>query len=115
MSQHPVRAFWLSIVSFHEQLLGANAYINRATTAADVTRGYGLLEVLLMTYSTAQIHQFDQPAIVQFDALRTRRVRIATMDLRIASIALVRKWTVLTRNLRDFQKVPGLRCEDWTI
>jgi len=30
----------LSIISFHEQVMGCHAYINRARTAADVTRGY---------------------------------------------------------------------------
>ena len=34
--------------------------------------------------------------------------------LRIASIALSRDLTVLTRNLVDFQLIPGLRVEDWT-
>ncbi|WP_395092089.1 hypothetical protein [Armatimonas sp.] len=37
------------------------------------------------------------------------------MDLKIASIALSNQATLLTRNLRDYSKVPGLRCEDWTL
>jgi tRNA(fMet)-specific endonuclease VapC len=35
------------------------------------------------------------------------------MDLRIASIALARGYTLISRNLVDFQKVPGLIVEDW--
>jgi predicted nucleic acid-binding protein len=42
------------------------------------------------------------------------KVRIGTMDLRIASIALANGFTLLTRNLVDFQQVPGLKVEDWT-
>jgi tRNA(fMet)-specific endonuclease VapC len=36
------------------------------------------------------------------------------MDLRVAAVALTLKATVLTRNLRDFEKVPGLIVEDWS-
>jgi tRNA(fMet)-specific endonuclease VapC len=35
------------------------------------------------------------------------------MDLKIASIALANGATLLTRNTRDFQKVPGLQIENW--
>ena len=49
-----------------------------------------------------------------FASLRKQRLRLATMDLRIASIALVTDSTLLSRNLRDFRQVPGLVVEDWT-
>jgi tRNA(fMet)-specific endonuclease VapC len=31
MAKHPASVFYLSIVSFHEQALGAKLYVNRAT------------------------------------------------------------------------------------
>ena len=67
------------------------------------------------TYATAQVVGFDATVVREFDNLRAKKVRIATMDLRIAAIALSQGMTVLTRNVRDFNQVPGLKVEDWTI
>lgn len=35
------------------------------------------------------------------------------MDLKIASIAISHDAMLLSRNLRDFRKVPGLNVENW--
>jgi tRNA(fMet)-specific endonuclease VapC len=35
------------------------------------------------------------------------------MDLKIAGIVLVHGGVLLSRNVRDFQQVPGLQVEDW--
>jgi tRNA(fMet)-specific endonuclease VapC len=114
-NQHPPTAFYFPIISFHEQTLGANAYIQRARTVADVVRGYGMFQQILADFAGAQVLPFDPAAAAAFDTLRSQQVRIATMDLRIAAVALANGKTLLTRNRRDFQQVPGLNLEDWTV
>ena len=49
----------------------------------------------------------------KFAQLRRQGVRVGTLDLRIASIAIANDATLLTRNLKDFTRVPGLRVENW--
>ncbi|MEL6903712.1 MAG: type II toxin-antitoxin system VapC family toxin, partial [Cyanobacteria bacterium J06606_4] len=49
-----------------------------------------------------------------FEKMRSRKVRVGTMDLRIAATALSNNLTLLTRNMKDFDKVPNLHTEDWT-
>lgn len=42
-----------------------------------------------------------------------QRVRVATTDLKIASIAFAADYLLLTANSRDFGAIPGLRFENW--
>ena len=74
-----------------------------------------MLGQVFKSYGTTAILPFDAAAGAAFDSLTALRIRVGTMDLRIASIALSRGLTVLTRNLRDFRRVPGVIAEDWTI
>jgi tRNA(fMet)-specific endonuclease VapC len=103
------------IVSFHEQVLGCNTYIAQAKTTADFVRGYRLFDRVLSAFAAAIVLPSDNKASTVFDSLIALRVRIATMDLRIASIALGQGLMLLTRNARDFSKVPRLDIKDWTI
>jgi tRNA(fMet)-specific endonuclease VapC len=115
MNRYSSEDFALSAVSFHEQTLGAHNFINRAHTNNDVVRGYTLILEILQGFSSAPVLPFDAGAIKVFDQLRSQKVRVATMDLRIASIAISRDLVLLTRNARDFSKIPELVIEDWTI
>ena len=112
-ARYQERDFFFSIVSFHEQALGWNAYISNTPDRAALLRGYRGYEELLSQYSGAEILPYDQAALAIFESLRVQRVRIATFDLRIAATALSRDLTLLSRNLADFRQVPGLRVEDW--
>ena len=60
-----------------------------------------------------RILPFNEPAADRFEALRQDRIRIGTQDLKIASIALEHDVLLLSANLRDFRKVPGLRVQYW--
>ncbi len=112
-NQHPMD-FAFSVVSFHEQVLGAHTFINPAQTTAGIIRGYTLLLEILQGFLAAPVLPVDAAAAGVFNDLRSQSVRLATMDLRIAAIALSRDLVVLTRNLADFARVPGLACEDWS-
>jgi tRNA(fMet)-specific endonuclease VapC len=58
---------------------------------------------------------FSVAAVGRFQDLLRQRLNVGGNDLRIAAIALEEGAVVVTRNLRDFRRVPGLRCEDWSI
>ena len=60
---------------------------------------------------------FDRAASVQAGATRallhTRGTPIGPYDVQIAGIALANNLTVVTRNVREFSKVPQLKVENW--
>jgi len=49
---------------------------------------------------------FDTRAAEEFDRLRSERIRIGTMDLKIAAIALVNDATLVSSNLKDLPESP---------
>lgn len=55
------------------------------------------------------------PAAREFDRLRenNKLKKIGRGDLLIAAITLAHQATLVTRNLKDFRQVPGLRVENW--
>ena len=107
-------AIFVSVVSYHEHMQGWLALLNRARSPAQIILAYNKLEELGRQFFEMNIFSFSPEAQDRFGELRRQRIRIGTMDLRIASIALVEGATVLTANVTDFEQVPGLITEDWT-
>jgi tRNA(fMet)-specific endonuclease VapC len=102
-----------TVVSAEEQLRGLLASVASARGVHGQITPYARLIALLEFLNDWRIVPFDSRAADRFEQLRAARVRIGSQDLKIASIALVNDALLLSANLRDFRKVPGLRVEDW--
>ena len=103
----------VTIVTVEEQMRGWLASLAKERTSQRQVASYRELETLFEFFSQFTIVPFDDRAAVQFDRLRSAKIRIGTMDLKIAAIALVHQSLLLTANTRDFEQVPGLRIENW--
>jgi tRNA(fMet)-specific endonuclease VapC len=122
MAQYPLSDFAISIVTFHEQLLGSHTYISRARNDSEVVKGYEMMVRLVNDFKVLPLVSFDADAATALSQLQAKRIQLARMDSRIAAMsttgyayALSRKLVLLPRNNRDFSKVPGLLIEDWTV
>jgi len=102
-----------TIISYEEQMRGWMAYLARAKSVDQQVEAYIRLRQHLDNYRQIPILEFDDKAAAKFVSLRRARIRIGTMDLKIAAIVLSQRATLLSRNLVDFHKVPGLIVEDW--
>ena len=68
-----------------------------------------------MTLSEFNVLRYDAKSHEIYQELKKQRIRVGTQDLRIASIVLASNAVLLTRNLQDFEKVPKLFIQDWSI
>lgn len=104
-----------TIISFEEQMRGWLAVIARCKTPEDEIFGYEMLHKLLENYRNTQVLGYDEAAVVEFVKLKAAKIRVGTMDLKIAIIAIANNAILVTRNLVDFERIPGLNIQDWTV
>jgi len=108
------QAIAVTIVTFEEQIYGRLNRIRRANSEDQLLLGYRNLKATLDYFKSIDVINFDQQAYGYFSELVRQRIRVGTQDLRIAAIALSQGGIIVTRNRKDFEKVPGLQIEDWT-
>ncbi|MFL5802191.1 MAG: type II toxin-antitoxin system VapC family toxin [Roseiflexaceae bacterium] len=104
-----------TIVSYEEQTRGWLSYMARARSLDRQVAVYRRLQQHLVNFCTIPLVAFDEDAAQIVQRLQQARLRMGTMDMKIAAIALAHEATLLTRNLSDFSRVPQLREEDWTV
>jgi tRNA(fMet)-specific endonuclease VapC len=105
----------LTVVTRIEVLQGRFAAILKAAHREQLQQAQDRL-----TESERQLARFDilpvnAAAAAEFERLLGTKglKKIGRGDLLIASIALANKATLVTRNRKDFSKVPGLQFENW--
>ena len=104
-----------SVITYEEQMRGWLAYSAQANTIEKMLIAYEKIQTHLQTFRDLIVLPFDKEAATQFELLRQARVRIGSMDLKIAAVCLANNATLLTRNSKDFGQVPGLKFEDWSV
>jgi tRNA(fMet)-specific endonuclease VapC len=114
----------ISVLEKLEKVRGEQICISVVTYAE---LGYGVerssskklnQEVLDEFISHLLVLPWETEAARQYGKIRTYLENIGTpignMDLLIAAHALSGKQILVTNNLREFKRVPHLKCEDWS-
>jgi tRNA(fMet)-specific endonuclease VapC len=112
VAEHDPAGVVITVISVEEQLTGWYTALRRAKGRETLAQVYEKLTATAKALSGLPILSFPEPAILRYEQLQAMRLNVGKMDLRIAAIALEKGATVVTRNLRDFQRVPGLTVED---
>ena len=102
-----------TIITVEENMRGWMAAIHRTNDPRRQIDGYSRFQRLFNFYATWNILEWNAAVVDEFESLKQAGIRVGTMDLKIASIVLANDGTLLTRNTNDFNRIPGLRVEDW--
>jgi tRNA(fMet)-specific endonuclease VapC len=104
-----------TLITWIEVLQGRFEAIFKAANADQLRQAQDRLQQSQRQLATLPIVPLDAAVGAEFEKLlRNKKLKkIGRGDLLIASIALAQKATLATRNLRDFQQVPGLKTENW--
>lgn len=112
---HPPAEIATTVISAEEQLAGWYAQLRQARQPDRVARAYERLAATIRFYTDIRLLLFTLPAIARYQQLLQMKLNVGKMDLRIGAIALEHGAIVVTRNLRDFQRIPNLTAEDWSV
>jgi tRNA(fMet)-specific endonuclease VapC len=70
-----------------------------------------------MLFREVSVVQFDNDCAKEFGRtrvqMRRQGVEVPSVDLQIASVALVYDLTLVTHNTAHFENIPDLRQDDW--
>ena len=102
-----------TIITVEETMRGWMAALRRIRDPHAQIHAYTRLRQLFRFFATWHVLDWDEAAAALYDSLKRERTKVGTMDLKIASIAMANHAILLARNTSDFERVAGLRIEDW--
>ena len=106
----------LPIVVAEELIRGRLSSIRQAEAGKGkltIDQAYELFQLTLSDIREMLLLPYDARAELQYETWRAQKRRGSTHDLRIAAICIIQSATLVTRNRRDFEDIPGLYVEFW--
>lgn len=114
VSDHDPTEMAITIITVEETLTGWYAQIRKAKKDDQMLRAYAALQQAVEFCARVRILPMSLDGMTRFRDLRSQKPRMGGNDLRMAAVALAHDATLVTRNLRDFKGIGGLKLEDWS-
>jgi tRNA(fMet)-specific endonuclease VapC len=112
---HSADGLAITVISVEEQLSGWYTQIRRVKRRDLLAEAYQRPATNVEFLANMLILPFPEPAILRYENLKTLRLNVGKKDLRIAAITQENSGILVTRNLRDFQRIPNLIVENWAV
>ncbi len=114
VDSRPSAELAISVITVDEQLTGWYTLTRQARRPEQIAGAYAHLGDAVVRLARWRILPYTEAAIARVAQLKALRLNVRLMDLRIAAIALENGAVVVTRNARDFSRIPALGVEDWS-
>jgi tRNA(fMet)-specific endonuclease VapC len=105
----PFERLFISVITLEEAINGAMKFKGR-----DILRYYEILATVLPAYCRFNVLPYDRGARLIYDRFDRNTLKIGKNDCKIGATAILRGFTVVTRNVIDFSRIPDVKSEDWT-
>lgn len=100
-----------------EEIMRGRLNVIRQAEAGRVSislaRAYELFEDTFADFHRLHILSYTEQAEALYQEWRQQEFRLGTHDLRIAAICVAYSAALISRNRRDFERVPGLVAKFW--
>jgi tRNA(fMet)-specific endonuclease VapC len=108
----------ITVISVQEIFNGWVGQLNKVENEAYKIEIYQRLYLSTQFIQQMPVLNYEQAASIQYQQIIKANPILAKRrlekDMRIAAIALANEATIVTRNKRDFDRVPKLIIEDWS-
>jgi tRNA(fMet)-specific endonuclease VapC len=111
----PSHELAITIITIEESLTGWYSALRSAKRRDQLPAIYERLAIQVDFLAQWRKLLFTSLAVTRYEQLLTLRLNVGRQDLRIAAITLEHGGILVTRNLRDFQRIPNLVVEDWSV
>jgi tRNA(fMet)-specific endonuclease VapC len=105
----------ITVITIEEQLSGWQRALRQARDDARRAEVYRRMALAIESLAGWMVCSFSVSAMTRHADLLRQRLNVSSNDLKIAATALESGARVVTRNARDFSRVPGLVWEDWSV
>lgn len=114
LDRFALEVIFTTIITFEEQMRGWLTLLSKCKNIEQQVFAYERLNQFLDNFRKIAVLKFDENSAEIFKELKSNKIRVGTMDLKIASIAIANEAILVSRNLKDFEQIPNLSVKDWT-
>jgi tRNA(fMet)-specific endonuclease VapC len=113
LDARPLHELAITVITVEEELSGWYRLLRKVRRPEEQACVYERFAEAIPLLARWRILPMTYSALMRYQALKALNLNVGKVDLRIAAIVLERGGVLVTRNIREFQRIQNLLIEDW--